>query len=121
MRKLNFNFIGGYKEELIELSRKNVVFIRPIGSALYRVFFAPTYRVDEVGNTHSIDNTELVQVLNTICTRFLNGVWYFRFTDDAVREEIAGIFIEMECPHLFVEPDEPDEKDLTNQINICNN
>ena len=105
-RKLDFSFNVGYKEELIQLAQKEVVFIHPLGSKLYRVFYAPTYRVDLFGNVEMIDNTELVQVLNTICTRFHKGVWYFRIPDEDTRRDIGGILLEMDYENRFIEPDE---------------
>lgn len=105
-RKLNFEFVGALKEELILLAQREVVFVKVFGSKMYRVFSAPTYKVDLFGNIKLIDNTELVQVLNTICTRYHKGVWYFRIPDKQTYLEIGQILLAMNHGHLFVEPDE---------------
>jgi hypothetical protein len=106
IRKISYTFIAKFTTEINEIAERDVVFIKPFGSRLFRVFSAPTYKLDEHGNAKMINHEELVQVLNTICTRYHKGIWYFRIPTEEVKREIAEIFIEMEQGHLFVEPDE---------------
>lgn len=45
---------------------------------------------------------ELIQVLNTICARYRNNVWYFN--KDAV-QDLSEILLEMDQMPLIIEPD----------------
>jgi hypothetical protein len=92
IRKLNPAYFNGY----LHLSMEVLCFIRPFGSKLFRVVGLP-----DVGNKQ----TELFQVLNTICTIRKNGIWYFRMKDKEVLTDIGSILVEMGIDHLFIEPD----------------
>lgn len=91
IHKLNFDFRDGFREALLEVCKRDIVFIRPFGAKLFRVYATP------------LDSTtELVQVLNTLCTRYSNGVWYFRILD----VDICDTLHHMGFDNLVVEPEE---------------
>lgn len=90
-RKLNFDFRGGFREALLEVCKQDIVFIRPLGSKLFRVYATPL-----------TSTNELVQVLNTLCTRYSKGVWYFRTLD----VDICSTLHHMGFDNLVVDPEE---------------
>lgn len=97
-RRLRFDFVDGLCQDILKRSGTDIIFIRPFGAKLARVYSTPDHPKRE----------ELAQVLSTICTRYHKGVWYFRIPDDATRCEIGGILSEMgfEDNTSFIEPDE---------------
>lgn len=93
IKSLNFQMIESNKE----LSMVALCFFKLLNSKLHRVVGLP-----EVGDKV----TELDQVLNTLCLRKKDGIWYFRFTDQEAEMQIMEIMLEMDIPHLVCEPDE---------------
>lgn len=65
IKQLNFSTFDNYKE----LSKHNVIFIKPFGCKLLRLYNIP----DELK-----DDNEFIEVLNTLCKRLHKGVYYFR-------------------------------------------
>lgn len=78
IRKLNFN-----KAPLFDLPEL-LVFIKPLGSALTRVFRLPEGYLPN-------KEKELEQVLNTLCKRKHSGVWYFDMREPGTQQEIEEI------------------------------
>lgn len=67
-----------------------LIFIKPFGSKLHRVFKLPVT---------TIDRKQLTEVLNTLCKTKHDSVWYFDLREQDVYSDIMDIFIIMgECP-----------------------
>lgn len=92
MNKLNFNAASHFDIEDL------IVFIKPLGSLLYRVCKLPTgYPPDK--------EREIEQVLNTLCKRYHKGLWYFRIPDAETMQEFDQIFALMDVAHIYVRLD----------------
>ncbi len=92
IRRLNFN-----KAKLFD-APELLVFIKPLGSMLTRVFRLP--------DGYSAEKTkELEQVLNTICKSKRNGTWYFDLRNKEVRNDVREIIISMEVEAIYVSLD----------------
>lgn len=102
--KLDYAYLEPLKAELLKLQETMVVFIKPMNGRLFRVFNAPKIEVNPA-SPHLVDDVELIQVLNTLCVRYHNGVWYFRMRDAAEMSDIAETLHYMGLQHAFAEPD----------------
>lgn len=75
-------------------------FIKPLGSKLHRLTYIPErYREDP--DKH----LELVQVLNTLCTRFHKNIYYFLMEDQDALEEFGTTLAHMDVIPMFIETD----------------
>lgn len=93
VKKLNFQICE-------DLRKDDFIFIRPYGSKLFRCPFVPDFIKDDQAK-----HTELVQVLNTICTKAHNGVWYFKFDDADDKEDFLQTLLHMDMEPILGEPD----------------
>lgn len=93
MRQLSFNYITPVKKAVEDVSKRIVVFIKPFGGKLYRVYTCPQL-------PPSID-----VVLNKLCTHYHKGVWYFRIPDEETRLYVAAHLVNIDADHVFIEPD----------------
>lgn len=73
--KLNMALLEPFVED-----EGDMWFARPVGSKLYRCCGIPA----KYNNTPFYK--EIVQVLNTLCTRFHGGVYYFNLDDEALMD-----------------------------------
>lgn len=90
--KLNFN-----KASFFDLDGV-LVFMLPLKSRLFRVFKLPSgYPPDK--------ETEIEQVLTTICVRYHKGVWYFTIPDKETEIEFDQIFNSMGIAFIYVKLD----------------
>lgn len=92
MTTLNFN-----KAHFFDI-KDVMVFMQPLRSLLYRVFKLPTGYSPE-------KEKEIEQVLNTICTRYHKGVWYFRIPNEETQNEFDQIFNLMGLAFIYVKLD----------------
>ena len=70
--------------------------VRPFRAKIFRAQGLPPGRHD---------NQELEQVLNTLCFKKREGVWYFKLPDEEAIGEMCRILDEMAVPHVILEPD----------------
>lgn len=92
IRKFNFN-----KAKLFD-SPDLLVFLKPLGGRLTRV-----YKIPELNDP---DKTiELVQVLNTLCTKKHNDVWYFNLSDPEDEKTIMDTFLLMDISPIITSLD----------------
>lgn len=92
MNKLNFSKASHFDIDEV------IVFLKPLGSLLYRVCKLPAgYPPDK--------EKEIEQVLNTVCTKYHKGIWYFRIPDEETQREFDQIFQLMDVAHIYVRLD----------------
>jgi len=89
IRKLNFN-----KAKLFN-SPDMLVFIKPLGSMLTRVFWLPKGYPPE-------KEKELEEVMNTLCRIKHLGVWYFDLRDPDTRNDVKDIIVTMDIVAAYV-------------------
>lgn len=93
VRHLNFDSI----KKFVSQCTWGIVFAKPVGSKLYRVFQLPDLDLPED------DKNEIIQTLNTICSRYHNGVWYFKL-DEEDEQITANTFSEMGIVAYIMSP-----------------
>lgn len=72
-----------------------IVFARPLGSKLHRVFKIPDMPDEQ--------KTEVVQTLNTLCFKKHKDVWYF-ILDSESEQITVDTFMEMDIIALSISP-----------------
>lgn len=72
-----------------------LVFIKPLGSKLHRVFKLP--ELDDQDKS-----IELAQVLNTICTKKHQDVWYFAINDPIDEQIVTDTILLMDIQPVMV-------------------
>lgn len=92
-RQLNFQICQ-------DILKDDFVCIRLFGSKFYRCPQIPAY-IKENKEKH----TEVVQVLNTLCNKKINGIWYFKFEDDDEKEDFLQTLLHMDMEPMMGEPD----------------
>lgn len=73
-----------------------VCFIQLPYSKLFRVITLPRKHYG---------NQELRQVLNTLCLRYRNGVYFFRITAPEAMEDIGMTLLHMDVDCIFLQPE----------------
>ncbi len=83
IKKLNFSnaYIFDIPDEDI------LCFMKPLQGKLYRI------KIPEIKSPEK--KKELIQVLNTLCVRLHNNIWYFKIPDEETEKDIQAIFVEM--------------------------
>ncbi len=72
-----------------------LVFMKPLGSRLSRVFKLPELNDPD-------KSIELAQVLNTICTKKHNGIWYFAINNPEDEKIITDTLLLMDVQPLII-------------------
>ncbi|MBP7109732.1 MAG: hypothetical protein KBA90_14325 [Chitinophagaceae bacterium] len=100
MRQLNFEKAKEF-EKLHETVVSLILFIKPLGSNLHRVFTIPK------GEPKKVE--ELKQALSDLCTRKINKVWFFDLRKEQDEEDIYTIIQSMGFSPIKVELDNDPE------------
>jgi len=94
MRIRQLNFAKAKRFDIPDL----LVFIRPLGSKLSRVFKLPELNDPD-------KSIELAQVLNTICTKKHKDVWYFDINNQEDEKIVMDTVLLMDIQALIVNLD----------------
>lgn len=94
MRIRKLNFAKAKRFDIPDL----LVFIRPLGSKLSRVFKLPELNDPD-------KSIELAQVLNTICTKKHKDVWYFDINNQEDEKIVMDTVLLMDIQALIVNLD----------------
>lgn len=95
IRKIN---IGSF-DEFREAVKEEIIFIKPFPARLIRLYQIPAKHAG---------NKELIEVLNTLCTRHHKGVYYFRVLDKQDELLLPETLACMGIESFFVRSDVPD-------------
>lgn len=91
MRIRKLNFAKAKRFDIPDM----LVFIKPLGSKLHRVFKLPELEEPD-------KSIELSQVLNTICTKKHQDVWYFAIQNPEDEQIITDTILLMDIQPIMV-------------------
>lgn len=91
MRIRKLNFAKAKRFDIPDM----LVFIKPLGSKLHRVFKLP--ELDDPDKS-----IELAQVLNTICTKKHDNVWYFAINNPEDERIVQDTILLMDIQPIMV-------------------